>query len=80
MRRGTTVPELIVVLTVVGILLLIALTRTGALRDRASVRAAATETHEGLQSIAVQRHHAGFRDREYGRNQQQNAQCGVLRR
>jgi prepilin-type N-terminal cleavage/methylation domain-containing protein len=44
MRRGTTLPELIVVLTVVSILLLIALTRTGALRDRASVRAAATET------------------------------------
>lgn len=44
MRRGTTVPELIVVLTVVGILLAIALARTGAVRDHVSVRAAATET------------------------------------
>lgn len=44
MRRGTTVAELIVVLTVVGVLVVIALTRTGAARDRVSVRAAATET------------------------------------
>jgi prepilin-type N-terminal cleavage/methylation domain-containing protein len=44
MRRGTTVAELIVVLTIVGILLAVALTRTGTARDRASVRAAATET------------------------------------
>jgi prepilin-type N-terminal cleavage/methylation domain-containing protein len=43
MRRGTTVPELIVVLTVVGTLLAIALARTGAVRDHVSVRAAATE-------------------------------------
>ena len=44
MRRGTTVPELIVVLTVVGILMTIALTRTRAVRDQVSVRAAASET------------------------------------
>ena len=44
MRQGTTVPELIVVLTVVGVLMVVALTRSGSARDRASVRAAATET------------------------------------
>jgi prepilin-type N-terminal cleavage/methylation domain-containing protein len=44
MRRGTTVPELIVVLTVVGVLVAIALTRGNAVRDRMSVRAAASET------------------------------------
>jgi prepilin-type N-terminal cleavage/methylation domain-containing protein len=44
MRRGTTVPELIVVMAVVGVLMAIAVARTTALRDRVSVRAAATET------------------------------------
>jgi len=44
MRRGTTLPELIVVLTVVGVLSAIGLARMSALRDRLSVRAAATET------------------------------------
>jgi prepilin-type N-terminal cleavage/methylation domain-containing protein len=44
MRRGTTVPELIVVLTIVGVLVTITIGRTAALRDRASVRAAASET------------------------------------
>jgi prepilin-type N-terminal cleavage/methylation domain-containing protein len=44
MRRGTTLPELIVVLTVIGILATIAVGRTAALRDRVSVRAATTET------------------------------------
>jgi prepilin-type N-terminal cleavage/methylation domain-containing protein len=44
MRRGTTLPELLVVLTIVGILGTIAMGRTAALRDRMSVRAAATET------------------------------------
>ena len=44
MRHGTTLPELIVVLTVVGILATVAVGRTTALRDRMSVRSAATET------------------------------------
>ena len=44
MRRGTTLPELIVVLTVVGVLATIAVGRIDTLRDRMSVRAAATET------------------------------------
>jgi len=44
MRRGTTLPELLVVLTVVGVLATIAAGRTTALRDRMSVRSAATET------------------------------------
>ena len=44
MRRGTTLPELMVVLTVVGVLVTVAVGRTNALRDRMSVRAAATET------------------------------------
>ncbi len=44
MRRGTTVPELVVVLTVVGVLVTIALTRARGVRDRVSVRAAASET------------------------------------
>jgi prepilin-type N-terminal cleavage/methylation domain-containing protein len=43
MRRGTTLPELIVVVTIVGVLAAIATTRTVRLRDRLSVRAAATE-------------------------------------
>jgi prepilin-type N-terminal cleavage/methylation domain-containing protein len=44
MRHGTTLPELIVVMTIVGVLATIGVTRTVALRDRMSVRAAATET------------------------------------
>ena len=44
MRYGTTVPELIVVVTIVGVLGTIAISRTATLRDRMSVRAAATET------------------------------------
>ena len=44
MRRGTTLPELILVLTIAGILGAIAVTRTAMLRDRISVRSAATET------------------------------------
>jgi len=44
LRRGTTLPELIVVLIIVGVLATIAVGRTTALRDRLSVRAAATET------------------------------------
>ncbi|HUQ84356.1 MAG TPA: type II secretion system protein [Gemmatimonadaceae bacterium] len=44
MRRGTTLPELMVVLTIVGVLTLVALGRVTALRDRMSVRAAASET------------------------------------
>jgi len=44
MRHGTTLPELMVVLTVVGVLVTVAVGRTNALRDRMSVRAAATET------------------------------------
>ena len=43
MRRGTTLPELIVVMTILGILGTIAVTRTITLRDRISVRAATTE-------------------------------------
>lgn len=43
-RRGTTLPELMVVLTIVGVLTLVALGRVTALRDRMSVRAAASET------------------------------------
>ena len=44
MRRGTTLPELIVVITVLGILATIAITRTTRLGDGIRVRAAATET------------------------------------
>lgn len=44
LRHGTTLPELMVVLTVVGILGLVAFSRGNALRDRMSVRSAATET------------------------------------
>jgi len=44
MRRGSTLPELIVVMTIIGTLATIAVGRATALRDRVSVRAAATET------------------------------------
>ena len=44
MRRGTTLPELVVVLTVVGVLAAIGTLRVGAVRDRLSVRSATTET------------------------------------
>lgn len=44
MRHGTTLPELIIVLVVVGILGSIAVVRASALRDRMSVRAAVAET------------------------------------
>jgi prepilin-type N-terminal cleavage/methylation domain-containing protein len=44
MQRGATLPELILVLTVVGILGTIAIPRAVGLRDRMSVRAAALET------------------------------------
>lgn len=43
-RRGTTLPELVVVLTVVGVLAAVGTVRVGALRDRMSVRSATTET------------------------------------
>ena len=44
MRRGTTLPELLVVVTIVGVLATVAMGRVTALRDRMSVRSAATET------------------------------------
>jgi len=44
MRRGVTLPELLLVLVVVGILTTVALLRGAAVRDRISVRAAANET------------------------------------
>jgi len=44
MRRGVTLPELLLVLTVAGILGSVALLRSAAVRDRMSVRAAANET------------------------------------
>lgn len=44
MRRGTTLPELLLVLTVIGILGTIAIPRTVRWRDRVSVRSAALET------------------------------------
>src|SRR5262245_23223824 len=44
MRRGATLPELILVLAVIGILGTIAIPRAVGLRDRMSVRAAALET------------------------------------
>jgi prepilin-type N-terminal cleavage/methylation domain-containing protein len=43
MRHGTTVPELLVVVTVLGILATMGVTRTLALRDRMSVRSAGVE-------------------------------------
>ena len=43
-RHGTTLPELMLVLAIVGILGGVALGRAGALRDRMSVRSAASET------------------------------------
>lgn len=43
MRRGATLPELLVVATILGVLATLATIRTAALRDRMSVRAAATE-------------------------------------
>ena len=44
MRHGTTLPELIVVMVVAGVLGSIAVVRASALRDRMSVRAATAET------------------------------------
>ena len=44
MRRGTTLPELLVVLTVIGVLGAVGVVRVSALRNRLSVRAAAAET------------------------------------
>lgn len=44
MQRGTTLPEMMVVLTIVGVLAVVTFGRTTGLRDRMSVRAAATET------------------------------------
>jgi prepilin-type N-terminal cleavage/methylation domain-containing protein len=44
MRRGATLPELVVVLTVIAILGTIAIPRAVGLRDRMSVRAAGLET------------------------------------
>lgn len=41
---GTTLPELLVVVTIIGVLATVALARTSVLHDRMSVRAAATET------------------------------------
>ena len=42
-RSGTTLPELVVVLTVVGVLAAVGTLRVGVMRDRMSVRAATTE-------------------------------------
>ena len=44
MQRGTTLPELLLVLTIVGILGTIAIPRSVRWRDRMSVRSAALET------------------------------------
>jgi len=44
LQRGTTLPEMMVVLTIVGVLAVVTFGRTTGLRDRMSVRAAATET------------------------------------
>lgn len=44
MRRGTTLPELVVILTVAGVLAAVGTLRVGALRDRMSVRSATIET------------------------------------
>jgi len=43
MHRGTTLPEMIIVLTVIAILATVAIGQTATLRDRMSVRSAATE-------------------------------------
>jgi prepilin-type N-terminal cleavage/methylation domain-containing protein len=43
-QRGTTLPEMMVVVTIVGVLAVVAFGRSSGLRDRMSVRAAATET------------------------------------
>jgi prepilin-type N-terminal cleavage/methylation domain-containing protein len=44
MQRGTTLPELLLVLTIMGILGTIAIPRTVRWRDRTSVRSAALDT------------------------------------
>jgi Tfp pilus assembly protein FimT len=44
MRRGATLPELLIVLATIALLIGIGTVRLGALRDRMSVRAAADET------------------------------------
>ena len=44
MRRGATLPELVIVLATIGMVTAIAVTRIAALRDRMNVRAAAEET------------------------------------
>ena len=44
MQRGTTLPELLLVLTIMGILGTIAIPRAARWRDRVSVRSAALET------------------------------------
>ena len=44
MRHGTTLPEIMIVLTIAGILGSVAVVRGVVLRDRISVRAAAAET------------------------------------
>ena len=44
MRHGTTLPELMLILAIIGMLSAVALGRASALRDRVSVKAAATET------------------------------------
>src|SRR5215831_18405398 len=52
MRRGTTLPELLLVLTIMGILGTIAIPKTVRWRDRTSVRSAALET---VATLAVAR-------------------------
>ena len=44
MRRGTTLPELVIVLATIGLVTAISIARLGALRDRLSVKAASNET------------------------------------
>jgi prepilin-type N-terminal cleavage/methylation domain-containing protein len=48
MQRGTTLPELLLVLTIMGILGTIAIPRAARWRDRVSVRSAALETVAAL--------------------------------
>jgi type II secretory pathway pseudopilin PulG len=43
MRRGTTLPELLLVVAMLGLLAIVALPRAGALRDRLSVHGAAND-------------------------------------